>query len=174
MLAGRLPHVPEQLDSDGLPFRKPAVGIRRIAIGEARLRLATLCAVHECSDFGPSLAPLQLGVGISGGAEGVGNALLSALHSHPDHLLLDCKNAFNSISRHTIFHAAQKQASALLLFLSWAYTSASRVLLRGAPHDSSPVLSTSALKQADPLAPLLFALTLQGTLQREARAHAAA
>jgi hypothetical protein len=65
MLAGRLPHVPEHLDSDGLPFRNLPGGIRPIAIGEARLRLAVVCAAHECNDLGPSLAPLQLGVGIS-------------------------------------------------------------------------------------------------------------
>jgi hypothetical protein len=35
MLTGHLPHVPELLDSDGLPLRKPAGGIRPIAIGEA-------------------------------------------------------------------------------------------------------------------------------------------
>jgi hypothetical protein len=80
MLAGRLPHVPELLDSDGLPIRKPARGIRPIAIGEAWLRLAALCAVHECNDLGPRLASLQLGAGISGGAECVGHALHSALH----------------------------------------------------------------------------------------------
>jgi hypothetical protein len=61
MIAGRLPHVPELLDSDGLTLRKPAGGIQPIAIGEAWLRLAALCAVNECHD----LAPLQLGVGIS-------------------------------------------------------------------------------------------------------------
>jgi hypothetical protein len=86
MLAGRLPHVPELLDSDGLPLRKPVGGIRPSAIGEAWLSLAALCAVYECNDLGPSLPPLHLGVGISGGAEGDGHALRSALHSHPDHL----------------------------------------------------------------------------------------
>jgi hypothetical protein len=121
ILAGRLPHVPELLDSNGLPLRKPAGGVRPIAIGEAWLRLAAQCAVHECNDLGPSLAPLQLNVGIPGGAEGVGHALRSALHSHPDHLLLslDCKNAFYSILRQAIFHAAQEHAPALLPFLSW-------------------------------------------------------
>jgi hypothetical protein len=75
MLAGRLPPIPELLGSDGLLLTKPTGGVRPIAIGEAWLRLAALCAVHECSELGPSLAPLQLGVGIPGGAEGVGQAL---------------------------------------------------------------------------------------------------
>jgi hypothetical protein len=145
MLAGCLPHAPELLDSDGLPLREPPGGIRPIAIGEAWLRLAALCAVHECSELVPRLAPLQLGVGIPGGAEGVGHALRSALDAHPDHLLLslDCKNAFNSASRQAIFHAAQEHAPALLHFLSWAYGRPSCVFLRAAPDISSPILSTS-------------------------------
>jgi hypothetical protein len=135
--------------------------------------------VHECDDLGPSLAPLQLGLGIAGGAEGVGHALRSALHSQlvqmVDLLLsLDCKIAFNSISRQAIFHAAQEHAPALLSFLSLAYGSPSRVFPRGAPHDFSPVLSTSVVQQGDPLGPLLFALTLQGPLQRVAKALPAA
>jgi hypothetical protein len=173
MLAGRLPPLPELLDSDGLPLTKPTGGVRLIAIGEAWLRLAALCAVHVCSELGPSLAPLQVGVGIPGGAEGVGHALRSALDAHPDHLLLslDCKNAFNSVSRQAIFHAAQEHAPFLLNFLSWAYGRPSQVFLRGAPDNSDPVLSTSGVKQGDPLGPLLFAPTLQGPLQRTATAH---
>jgi hypothetical protein len=109
MLAGRLPSVPELLDSDGLPLRKPDGGIRSVAIGEAWLRLRALCACYKCEALGPSLASLQLGVGIPHGAEAVGHAVRTALSTHPDHLhmSLDCKNAFNSISRHAIFSAAR-------------------------------------------------------------------
>jgi hypothetical protein len=84
--------------SQHLPLCKPLGGIQPIAIGEAWLRLAVLCAVHKCNNLGPSLAQLQLSVGISGAANGVEHALCSALHSHPDHILLslDCQSAFNS------------------------------------------------------------------------------
>jgi hypothetical protein len=101
----------------------PWGGVRPIAIGEAWLHLAALCAVHECSELGPSLAPLQLGVGIPGGAKGVGHALRSALDAHPAHLLLslDSKNAFNSVSHQAIFHAALEHAPSLLHFLAWAH-----------------------------------------------------
>jgi hypothetical protein len=146
MLAGRLPHVPELLDSDGLPLRKPAGGICPIAIGEAWLRLAALCAVHECNDLGPSLAPLQLGVGISRGAEGVGHALRSALHSHPDHLLLslDCKNALNRISRQAIF-ATQLTNSLPHFFLFFpGSTSARRGFSSQGRHTTAPRSSPPA------------------------------
>jgi hypothetical protein len=106
---------------------------------------AALCAVHECNDPGPSLALLQFGVGVSGVVDGVGHAARSTLHSHPDHLLLSlkCKYTCTSTSRQAIYHGAQKHAPTLLHYLSWAYGSASRVFLQGAPHDSSSVLSTS-------------------------------
>jgi hypothetical protein len=176
MLAGLLPNVSELLDSDGLPHRNPARGIRPFAIAEALLRLAALCAVHRCNNWGPSLAPLQVGVDISGGAEGVGHALRSALYSHPDNLLLslDCKNAFNSISRQEILRAAQELAPVLLPSLCWPYGSLSREILCGAQHDSSSVLSNSGVKQEDPLGLLLFTLTLIELLHRVATAHLAA
>jgi hypothetical protein len=148
----------------------PITPSRPIAIGEARLRLAALFAVHESSELGPSLAPLQLGVCIPGG---VGHALHSALDAHLDHLLLslECKNAFKSLSRQAIFHAAQEHVPSLMKFLSWAFDRPLRVYLRGAPDNYVPVLSTSGVKQGDPLGPVRFALALQGTLPRTAAAH---
>jgi hypothetical protein len=77
------------------------------------------------------------------------------------------------VSRQAIFHAAQEHAPTLLHFLSWVYGRPWRVFLRGVPDNSTPVLSTSGVKQGDPLRPLLFALTLEGRLQRTATAHPA-
>jgi hypothetical protein len=58
LLYGQLPPVFELLDCDSLPLLKPAGGIRPIAIGEAWIRLASLCTMLKCSDLGPSLALL--------------------------------------------------------------------------------------------------------------------
>jgi hypothetical protein len=49
MLAGQLPAISELLDSNGVPLTKPTGGIQPIATGEAWLRFAALCAVHEAS-----------------------------------------------------------------------------------------------------------------------------
>jgi hypothetical protein len=123
LLFGQLPPVFELLDCDGLPLHKPAGGIRPIAIGEAWTRLASLCAVHKCSDLGPSLAPLQLGVGFPGGAKGFGHAVRSALASDPEALLLslDCLNAFTTVSRAAIFEAVAASAPSGMPSLRWAY-----------------------------------------------------
>jgi hypothetical protein len=155
MLAGRLPPIPELLDSDGLPLTKPTGGVRPIAIGEAWLRLAALCAVHDCSQLGPSLAPLQLGVGIPGGAEGIGYAIRSALDAHPDHVLLslDCKNAFNSVSRQAISHAAQKHAPSLLHFLSWATSGPREFSYAGRPTTPLPSSPLAASNRGTPSGP---------------------
>jgi hypothetical protein len=139
MLAGRLPHVPNLLDSDGLILRKPAGGIRPIAIREAWLRLAALCAVHEYKDLVPSIASLQLGFGMSGGAKSGGHALRSTLRSLHNHLLLSlgCKNAYNSISRQEIFHATQEHAPLAFLF-SPGRTAARREFSSEGRHTTPP------------------------------------
>jgi hypothetical protein len=58
ILAGCLPTISDLLVSDALPLRITNGVISPIAIGEAWLRLAALCTVHEYSRLGPSLTPL--------------------------------------------------------------------------------------------------------------------
>jgi hypothetical protein len=48
-----------------------------------------------------------------------------------------------------------------------------QIFLQGAPHSSSPVPSTSSVKQRDQLGPLISALTLRGFSQRLITAHLA-
>jgi hypothetical protein len=164
LLSGQLPPVIELLDCDGLPLRKPAGGIRPIAIGEAWIRLASLCAVHKCSDLGPSLVPLHLGVGIPGGAEGVGHAVRSALASDPEALLLSLvwRNAFNTVSRATIFQAVGTNAPSVMPFLRWAYGGPSRIFVRGASNNTDPIYATFVVKQGDPLGPFYLPSPLWG------------
>jgi hypothetical protein len=69
-------------------------------------------------------------------------------------------NAFNSVLRQVIFHAAQEHAPYSLHFLVWAFSTPSRAFLSGAPDNSAPVLTTSGVKLGDPLGSLLFALWL--------------
>ena len=44
--------------------------------------------MHLCSDMGASLAPLQMGVKVSGGAQNLGHAMRSVLEARDDVVLL--------------------------------------------------------------------------------------
>jgi hypothetical protein len=129
--------------------------------------------VHNCSDLGPSLAPLQRGVRILGAAEGVVHVVRSALASDPEALLLslECRNAFNTVSRAAILEAVATSAPSVMPFLRWAYGGPSRIFIRGAPHDTDHIYATSGAKQGDPLGPLLVVLALIGPLRTVAAAH---
>ena len=50
------------------------------------------------ADLDKAMATLQMGVGVSGGAQCVGHAVKAGIAAHPDHVTLqiDCKNAFYS------------------------------------------------------------------------------
>ena len=67
-----------------LALKKPTDGLRPIPIPETRLRVASLCAQAAVPGAGAKLAPLQVGVGVSGGAEIVGHCLTFGMASRID------------------------------------------------------------------------------------------
>ena len=95
-LTGDMPEWEELRASRLVPLRKKCGGIRPIAIGEVWARLMSMCAMAACPQIGPSLAPLQVGVGVRGGAQCLGHAIRAGVLQHPDHVTvqLDFKNAF--------------------------------------------------------------------------------
>jgi hypothetical protein len=109
MLALTTPRVDALLNSRGVAFEKPnRLGGRPIAICEAWLRLAAIFCIRLLTDAGPSLAPLQLGVGAPGGAENIGHAINAALRSDPDSTVVlshDWANAFITIHLADLFAA---------------------------------------------------------------------
>jgi hypothetical protein len=108
------------LDSRGVAFEKPnRRGVRPIAICEAWLRLAVIVCIRLLPDAGPSLAPLQLGVGTPGGAENIGHAINAALRPDPDSTVVlshDWANAFNTIHRADLFAAVASRHPSLVPF----------------------------------------------------------
>ena len=71
------------LDSRLIALSKPGRpgSIWPIAVWEVWQRLASLCALAKVSAVGAALAPLQLGVGVSGGSQALGHAMRAGVHS---------------------------------------------------------------------------------------------
>ena len=171
-LAGHLP-VWEALRAYRLiPLRKQPDGVRPIAIGALWLRLVDKCAMAVGADLGKAMAPLQMGVGVSGGAQCVGHAVKAGIAAHPDHVTLqiDCKNAFNSLCRTSMLRAIATAATPLLPLVTWMYSEASPLLVLGASRTATSLWSKQGVRQADPREPLFFALTVQPILQSLSKA----
>ena len=173
VISGELPQLPELLASTLIPFEKPTGGVRPIAVGEVWFRLAGLCALSTCREVGLSLAPLQQGVGVAGGAQNIGHALEAATASDPELVVvqLDFANAFNTLDRTAMLHAVAERAPALLPLATWAYSKPSELLLRDAPAGMQPIVSAAGVRQGDPLGPLFYSLTTYPALQTAAAAH---
>jgi hypothetical protein len=164
-----IPDIPSLHASALIALAKPGGrGVRPIAIGEVWVRLASLCAMAACQDAGPALAPLQLGLGVPGGSQSVGHARRSDLSCCPGDvtLQLDFWSAFNSVSRTALLQAVASRAPRLLPFAASTYQSHGPLVVRGAPADAPPLTSQSGVRQGDFCGPLLFALALQGPLER--------
>ena len=169
IVSGTLPHIPELLDSRLIGLQKPnGGGLRPIAIGEAWLRLASLCAMAACPNAGRSLAPLQLGVGVSGGSQIIGQAIAAGITADPQCVTvqLDWRNAFNSLSREAMLAAIVKRQPTLLPFAAWTYKQSSRLFVDGMPSSTPPILSQCGVRQGDPCGVLYFSLTTQDILEK--------
>jgi hypothetical protein len=156
MLAGELPDWPDLKSSRLVPLDKGGGKVRPIAVGEVWDHLAAKCAMAECSAVCRQLAPLQLGVGTPGGAQCVGLAVQAGLQAHPDKvtLQLDCKNAFNTVSREHMLAAVTQEAPQLLPLAQWLYCKPSALLVPNAPQEAPALQSCTGVRQGDPFGAL--------------------
>jgi hypothetical protein len=96
------------------------------------------------------LAPLQVGVGVKGGAPVLGHAIRAGILPHPEDvtLQLDCKNAFNSLSRETMLNAVATRGPQLCMYAAWTYTNASWIglLLPVPPPNAQSPKSKSGVR----------------------------
>ena len=173
LLSGAFPHCPELLAARLIPLRKPNGGVRPIAIGEVWFRLAGICAMEACPGASRMLAPLQLGVGVAGGAQCMGHAVAHALRTDPSAVALkvDWENAFNTVHRSAVLRAVANRAPSLLPFAAWSYGQHSDLHVAGEQPDRPFLRSRSGVKQGDPCGMLFFALALQPVLEAVAQQH---
>ena len=78
------------------------------------------------------LSPVQVGVGVSGGAEAAIHAVRTYINSMKPHealVKLDFANAFNSISRDAVLASVAKFAPCIFSFVKCAYSTISNLSL---------------------------------------------
>ena len=150
-----------------LPLEKPNGGIRPIGIGNTFVRLAKIYAVKmSACDLKSMFPSIQLGAGQKGGCERVLHAL-QAFHKHAPVSSVICstdiKNAFNTRRRRDMWDAlvAQPSCEPLLRMVHWAYSDASQLCVYEGGTLYDTVSSAEGVVQGDPLAALMFALSMQ-------------
>jgi hypothetical protein len=145
------------LNSRGVTFEKPTrQGIRPIAICEAWLCLAAIVCIRLLRDAG-SFAPLQLGVGINGGADNISHAINNVLRSNPANTVVssyDWVEAFNTIPRPDLFAAVASRHPSMVPFANLMYGAHTTVRFFS-DHESGTVAiaSVRGVHQGDPLCP---------------------
>jgi hypothetical protein len=151
-----------------LALRKKSGGFRPIAIGEVLRRLVSKCvvrAVHTSSLT--TLSPLQVGVGVSAGAEAIVHAVNCIQDNSslpPDTkwvLLVDFSNAFNSVSRNCMFNEVRSHIPSISTWVESCY--GVQPYLHLGHH---VIRSCCGVQQGDPFGPLGFALTLQPIIEK--------
>ena len=120
-------------------------------------------------------APLQYGIGISGGSEIIIHAISEYLSANeedlPDRVALglDCKNAFNSIHRSVIFERLMIEFPELFNFFIWKYGSLLYLFFPVAKSSEvAPKVSckeTPLLPSSSPSAPFLYSKRLPSHMQ---------
>ena len=144
-------------------LNKKGGGLRPIAVGETIRRLVAKCACSAATkSVVERMGNIQLGCGVKGGIEAAVHACNIATSTGASNailLKLDFSNAFNTLRRDSISDSLAQHAPQLLPFFRLAYQQHS-ILKFGA----SAITSEEGLQQGDPLAPLLFCVTLHESL----------
>ncbi|MEI6360128.1 MAG: hypothetical protein WCO50_07350, partial [Synechococcus sp. ELA619] len=150
-------------------------GVRPIGMGDVMIRkTATRAAVHQvveaAADF---FAPLQLGIGVSGGVETTARGMQVALEAHPEwgSATYDARNAFNEMSRpaarRKLLTSAGGRFSCLVPLFDVLYGAPNRLWVRMESWaEARSFFASGGTTQGCALAGLVFDLTMQDSLVR--------
>ncbi|MCI0441550.1 MAG: hypothetical protein L0177_20810, partial [Chloroflexi bacterium] len=168
------PPMAERLRTSRLVALTPAAGkIRPIAVGECLVRLASAYLMAEVAPAMGAIFPscqYALSRGASQLAVTLIQAAIEGATGEVALLKLDIANAYNSRSRGDILRILYEteRLKPLWRFVDWAYANPSDLLLEGASHNEC-IKSVNGVRQGDPLAGVLFALSVQHTLEEVQR-----
>jgi hypothetical protein len=158
-----------------LPFQKPEdpEGVRPIAMGEVIYKCVGAYMMTKHKDLVKEALPgIQLGVGADGGPEVAVHVILNALRKkHPGlyNILIsdDLPNAYNERSRARILQIlfSNKKLKPFFRFAHWAYGTPSALFTVSRGKIVWKGFSMEGVKQGDPIATFLFALSVQATFE---------
>ena len=142
---------------------KKSGGIRQIAVGYTWRRLAAkLANSYAMSRLGDYFAPIQLGVGVSGGCESAVRATRRFMEFVPNEFViakLDFTNAFTNLRRDAMLEAVYKTVPEIYKFCHLSYSQPTKLR-----YGSRSISAEEGTQQGDPLGSLLFCSTIQPLL----------
>ena len=151
-----IPKPPDLAGTGATSTPLPPITWRPLGLPEIFYRLAGRAAVRlEGPLVGPTMAPVQLGVGIPSGCQIGAKGAQCAFDSRRAVSAFDFHNAFNTERRQPTFTGLATLSPRLLRYYVWAYGKATPLLWHG--HLSG--WSGTGVKQGDPAGPLYFAVS---------------
>ena len=111
--------------------------VRPIAVGEVWQRLASLCALAKVSAVGAALAPLQLGVGVSGGSQALGHAMRAGVHRDEGIVTIQV-DLTNTFSLEEMMKQVLARCPSLARYAWYLYGDFSKLWIAGANPDEPP------------------------------------
>ena len=152
------------------PLAKDEVGgVRPIAIESTLMKVLSHVALARVSEdtWAKAFPHLQFGAGPKANLETAIHTVRERIERGQHAILVDCKNAFNTISRETIMEQLKKNPGFWPLYrlASWSLRPTPLSVLQEGKCVAK-ILSASGVRQGSVLGPLLFCLAIQPTLQR--------
>ena len=153
-----------------------ADGIRPIVLPNFIRKLADKCIQKviqgQAADM---LAPLQLAVGVSGGAEIMVRTVRSALELHPDYtaVSVDIQNAFNALNRSAMLRKVLDSFPRTRSALRWMYGTKAKLFVHGQDSSTTVIHSETGVQQGSALSSLFFALAISDVITAIHNRHGA-